>query len=110
MRLVAALFVGLDMADLTTVRTFALSARTFGSRCRPSGGRRGRGPWRSRGTVLLDAFLLVASESAIFVTLKPSEFLLKPASHQFPPSCSPNKCLPLLIAFVLFGVACRFEL
>ena len=103
-----ALFVGLNMADLSTVGTFALRAHLFDTRC---SARR----WRSRvlgPTVAVDdAFLLLAGEATFLVALQASQLFLKPAtSSVLENACFTCVILPLLVAFVCFVVTCGYKI
>ena len=69
---VVALFIGLDMSNLSAVRTLPL--RTSGFRCWPSTGRWGAGPIGRASIAAADTFLLFARLAAFDIALEASEF------------------------------------
>jgi hypothetical protein len=72
---VYALFVGLDVANLTTVGAFALGACAFAAATRNSVG------WGVASRCSGDTFLLLASETALFVSIEATELVLEAAEN-----------------------------
>lgn len=76
-----ALFVGLNMADLAAIGAFTWGPAILCGGTSPttttSCGRVWRGV-RSRGVLVIDALLLVAGNSTVFVAFQTDEFFLKP--------------------------------
>jgi hypothetical protein len=76
----AALFVGLDMADLATVCALPQGALHFlGTGKRRRRARRAR---RHRTAIGIEAFLFLASKSSLLVLFKASQLLLEPVSGE----------------------------